>query len=215
MIKAILISTLLGTVLVDKIHDPMIDDGSIMAPMIIRVDGKINELSANRFEEEIFKAQRTGQNIIPVIINSYGGDVYALFQMIDAINKVKKKIPVATIIMGKAMSSGAALFSAGTEGMRYIAPNATIMIHEVSSSVSGKVNEIKSDAGETDRLNKLMLETISINIGKPRGYITHMVHTRAHADWYITAKQALKHNLANKIGIPDLVIKAKVTITLE
>ena len=47
-------------------------------------------------------------------------------------------IPVATIVQGKAMSCGAILFSFGAEGKRYMDPDATVMIHDVSSMDRGK-----------------------------------------------------------------------------
>ena len=54
------------------------------------------------------------------------------------------KIPVATIVQGKAMSCGAILFSFGEEGRRFMDPNATLMIHDVSSGQLGKVEEVTS-----------------------------------------------------------------------
>ena len=66
------------------------------------------------------------------------------------------RIPVATIVQGKAMSCGAILFSFGAEGMRYMDPDSTLMIHDVSSMAWGKVEEVKVSAEETDRLNQKM-----------------------------------------------------------
>ena len=100
----------------------------------------------------INKAQNSGQPVIPVIIDSYGGQVYSLMSMISDIKH--SKIPVATIVQGKAMSCGAILFSFGTEGYRYMDPDATLMIHDVSSMEIGKVEEIKASAEETERLNQ-------------------------------------------------------------
>ena len=50
------------------------------------------------------------------------------------------------------MSCGAILFSFGVDGMRYMDPDATVMIHDVSSMGWGKVEEIKADAKEVERL---------------------------------------------------------------
>ena len=99
-------------------------------PVIIRVN-KFNEESAKDFATKIAMAHNTGQQVIPVVIDSYGGQVYSLMSMISAIKN--SDLPVATIIEGKAMSCGAILFSFGEEGMRYMDPYATVMIHDVSS----------------------------------------------------------------------------------
>ena len=53
-------------------------------PIIIRVN-KFDEPTAKAFSGAIMKAQNTGQTIIPVIIDSYGGQVYSLMSMISDI----------------------------------------------------------------------------------------------------------------------------------
>ena len=76
-------------------------------PMMIRVN-KFDEEAAKKFAMEMGQAHNTGQKIIPVIIDSYGGQVYSLMSMISAIKHAE--LPVATIVEGKAMSCGAVLF---------------------------------------------------------------------------------------------------------
>ena len=118
-------------------------------PVVIRVN-KFDEAAAKDFSKEVTRAQNTGQPTLPVIIDSYGGQVYSLMSMISDLER--SRIPVATIIQGKAMSCGAVLFSFGTEGYRFMAPDATVMIHDVSSGGRGKVEEIKADAAEAERI---------------------------------------------------------------
>ena len=113
-------------------------------PVVIRVN-KFDEKAAEDFSKSVMRAQNTGQPVLPVIIDSYGGQVYSLMSMISDIKH--SKVPVATIVQGKAMSCGALLFSFGAEGHRYVDPDATLMIHDVSSMSWGKVEEIKASAG--------------------------------------------------------------------
>ena len=226
-----ILGLLVNTTLVNEINDPMIRNDKVITPVVVKVNGGVRETSADKFIEQMYAAQKTGQPIIPIIISSYGGSVHALFKMVDVINKIKQETHVATIVIGKAMSAGAVLLSCGSDGLRFAAPNSTMMIHEVSTFTWGKTVEIKnvssildikhyeppppSDAKETDRLNKTLLKMISVNIGKSRNYIADIVHSKGHADWYITPEQALEHGIVNKIGIPDLKIEAKVTVTLK
>ena len=119
-------------------------------PVIVRVN-KFDETAAKDFTNSVGAAHNTGQKIIPVIIDSYGGQVYSLMSMISVIKN--SELPIATIVQGKAMSCGALLFSFGEEGMRFIDPNATLMIHDVSSWATGKNSEIQASADETKRLN--------------------------------------------------------------
>ena len=129
-------------------------------PVIIRVN-KFDEESAKKFSLEVATAHNTGQKIIPVIIDSYGGQVYSLMAMISAIKHAE--IPVATIVEGKAMSCGAILFSFGSEGYRFMDPDATLMIHDVSSMDMGKVEELKAGAKEADRLNEKVYKMMAQN----------------------------------------------------
>ena len=116
------------------------------SPVIITVN-KFNEESTKKFRTDINMAANSGQKVIPIVIDSYGGEVYSLMSMVSMIKSCP--LPVATIIQGKAMSCGIALASFGTEGMRYMDPDATEMIHEVSSSSWGKNEELKESADET------------------------------------------------------------------
>jgi len=109
------------------------------APVSVYVN-EFSEEAVKIFLEDITKANNTSQPIIPIYIDSYGGDVYALMAMIDIIENSDK--PCATICVGKAMSCGAVLLACGEKGHRYISKNATVMIHDVSSFSEGKSEEI-------------------------------------------------------------------------
>ena len=170
-------------------------------PNIIYVN-KFNEESAKDFIEAMINAQNTGQSIIPIVIDSYGGEVYSLLKMIDMIKA--SKVPVATICMGKAMSCGAVLLTCGAEGHRYMAPTATVMIHDVASFAMGKVEEIKADAKESDRLNKIIFKIMADNCGKDVGYFSKLVHEHGHADWFLDADECKKHGMVNHLRIPKL-----------
>ena len=154
-------------------------------------------------------AQNTGQPVVPVIIDSYGGQVYSLMSMISDIQH--SRVQVATIVQGKAMSCGAILFSFGVEGRRYMDPDATVMIHDVSSMGWGKVEEIKADAQEVERLNQKVYRMMAINCGQPEDYFLNIVHDKSHADWFLDAEECKKHNMANYLHLPELKIKASVT----
>ena len=181
-------------------------------PMIIR-GNKFDEESAKKFALEMGAAHNTGQNIIPVVIDSYGGQVYSLMSMISAIKHSEK--PVATIVEGKAMSCGAILFSFGSDGYRFMDPDATLMIHDVSSMDWGKVEELKAGAYEADRLNEKVYKMMAQNCGKKDDYFMKIVDKKKHADWFLDAEEAKKHNLAQHLRVPKIAIKVSVDIDFE
>lgn len=176
-------------------------------PVIIRVN-KFDEESAKEFASQMSLAHNTGQSVIPVVIDSYGGQVYSLMSMISAIKA--SELPVATIVEGKAMSCGAVLLTFGEEGMRYMDPDATVMIHDVSSASYGKVEEIKASAAETERLNKKIYTMMARNCGHSDDFFIDQVHQRGRADWFIEADEAKKLKLANHLRTPKLEINVGV-----
>jgi ATP-dependent Clp protease protease subunit len=181
-------------------------------PVMVRVN-KFDEKSAKEFQEQVALAHNTGQKVIPVIIDSYGGQVYSLMSMISAIKH--SELPIATVIEGKAMSCGAILFSFGEEGLRFMDPDATLMIHDVSSMNWGKNEEVQASAEETARLNNKIYTMMARNCGKKDDYFLKIVHRKGHADWFLDADEAKKHKIANQLRVPKLSISVDVNIDLE
>lgn len=193
--------------------DPKIKEFELhQKPKILRVNS-FDEESASTFSKEMSAAHNTGQKFIPVIIDSYGGEVYSLMSMISAIKN--SELPVATIVEGKAMSCGVVLFSCGTKGMRFVTEESTLMIHDVSDGIYGKNAEIQAGAKETKRLNKILYELLSNNCNKADDYFWKEVQKRGRADWYVSPKNAIRLGLADKIGIPTLRVNVTVDIMLD
>ena len=182
------------------------------SPVIIRVN-KFDEKSAKEFAEDIAKAHNTGQSIIPVIIDSYGGQVYSLMSMVASIKN--SELPVATIVEGKAMSCGVVLFSCGTEGYRYITEDATLMIHDVSSMAWGKNSEIQASAEEVKRLNDKIYRILSTNSNKSEKWFNKQLNDKGRADWFIESTEAIDLGLADKVGMPTLAINVKLDINVR
>ena len=181
-------------------------------PVVIRVN-KFDEESAVKFSHAMSVAQYTGQTMVPVVIDSYGGQVYSLMSMVANIKA--SKIPVATIVEGKAMSCGALLFSFGAPGYRFMDRHATVMIHDVSSGARGKIEEIKADAKEGDRLNQALYREMAANCGKDPEFFLRQIHDRSHADWYLDAEECRDIGLANHLRVPDLKVKISVDYSFE
>lgn len=194
-----------------RIHYKKIED-LIHIPKIVRVT-EFDEPSLDKFAEQMAEAQNSCQPIIPIVIDSYGGQAYALTGMLSIIDNCS--VPVATICQSKAMSCGAILFAYGTEGYRFMDPNSTLMIHDVAAMNFGKIEELKSSTKQCELLNKTMYSRLAKNIGKPEDYILKLITEHKHADWYLTAKDAKKHNIANHLRIPEFEIEMKLNIQFK
>jgi len=174
-------------------------------PQVVLVQ-KFTEEGVKEFRDQMERAHQTGQPVIPVVIDSYGGSVYGCLDMVGHLQKAS--LPVHTIVTGKAMSAGAILFGMGHT--RHMAENATLMLHDASMWTGGKTEEIKADAKEIERLNGLIFRMIAGNCGQKDDYFIKLVHEKGHADWFLTAKEARKHKLCTNIGIPELTVEVSV-----
>lgn len=170
-----------------------------------------NESSVKKMTIGISKAQQTRQEILPILIDSYGGDAYALMSMISLLESYE--YPVATIVAGKAQSCGAILFAMGTPGYRFMSPHAVLMLHQVSSFLEGKVNETASGQKESERLNDLAYELMAKQCGKPKDYFTELMFSKGNADLFLNAKEAKKHKICDHIRIPSL--KTTISVKIE
>ena len=184
------------------------------APVVITLMGEVDTDMVVKFVEEFNAAVASGQPVIPVIIHSDGGDLYDAIYMINCFKTAT--VPIATIVTGQAYSAAALIFSAGTEGFRFMAKNASIMLHDVGiEEVSGKCNDIEVEAEELRRTNRMVYRIMAENTGKRHNnFFLNKVRGIRGADLYVDSAQALKWNLANVIGVPQLVTTVRVDMEL-
>lgn len=194
----------------DRIKIPAVD--LLKNDVVVHVNS-FDEPSLSKFRSEFGQANESGQDIIPIIIDSYGGEVYALLAMVDLIKACEK--PVATIVLGKAMSCGAILLTCGDEDLRFAAPNATIMIHDLSLMALGKIEDVKAETKEGERLNRIIFDLMDKNIGAKKNTLLNTIR-KSHngTDWFLNSKQAKKLNIVNHIRVPTLVTRVSVTTEL-
>ncbi len=191
-----------------RLHVEDLDDLCNL-PKVIRVN-EFDEKALEEFEEDMDEAHQTGQPIIPVVIDSYGGSAYGLLGMVASVES--SKVPVATIVTSKAMSAGAILFSFGREGFRFMHPDACLMIHDLGGFSDGKVEDIKVTANMMDEMNQRMYSRVSVHLGHSPDFIPGLIKKHHHLDWFLTAKKAKKLNIANHLCIPTFDVKIGLDI---
>ena len=144
--------------------------------------------------------------VIPIIINSYGGQVYSLLAMLDIISSSEK--PICTVATGKAMSCGSVLLAAVTPGYRYAGQNAHIMIHEVSTFTHGKTTEVKEDTKNTELLNNILLTKLAeFCKKKDKKFFHKQLKNRTNLDWFLNGKECKKLGLVDVVGMPRFLKK--------
>jgi len=83
-------------------------------------------------------------------ITTNGGEIDAAFSIIDCMNGLTS--PVYTVVDGFVASAGTIIILAGKK--RYMQPNAYFLIHQLSSGVWGKMQEIKDEYANLTKLTK-------------------------------------------------------------
>lgn len=131
----------------------------------------------------------------PIIIHidSYGGNVYQCFGVLSIMKS--KGTPVNTVITGCAMSCGFMLAIHGEH--RSIHKYGTMMYHQVSSGVLGKVADMEEDLFEVKRLQK-KIEEMTLSHTKINREKLDKVYKKKQ-DWYLDAKDALKWGCVDEI----------------
>jgi ATP-dependent protease ClpP protease subunit len=189
-------------------------ENNITLPVIVKVIGEFNEESAKSLYADCDRALTTGQKILPIFIDSYGGYVDSLFGMLDYFQSFRDSgVEIITIACGKVMSCGAMLFAMGDK--RFVGKRSRIMFHRVSAGSFGNPDDMKTDAKESERLEKFIFEEISKNIGRPKGWLFDQLKRNNFSDWYLTADEALEAKVATKIGIPQFTFGIETRFSYE
>jgi len=130
---------------------------------------------------------------ISIYINCPGGSVYAGLAIYDTMQFVKPAI--ATISVGIAMSLGALLLAAGTNGKRMALPNAKILIHQLWGGFEGQASDIEIHAREAIAVKRRMEEIIAQHSGQP----LEKVSKDMERDYFMTAAEAIEYGIIDKV----------------
>lgn len=171
---------------------------------------EINEEVAIRFNERLMR-QFEDDPYKPIIIhiNSYGGEVDALFSMLDCMDNIRSMAPPEfkffTVTTGKAQSAGAVLLSYGDH--RFATPHSRIMLHQVVGGTWGSQPANEVEFHEIARMNSRLLNLLkkrcklNMSIKEFKAKLSHNL--------YFTPKEAKEFGIIDLIGYPK-VIERKV-----
>jgi len=129
---------------------------------------------------------------INLIINSVGGDVYDMFGIIDYIESLDVK--VNTICRGCAMSAAAIILTCGT-GMRMMSRRSTVMFHQVSSFLEGKVSDIKANFDNVKNLERNVYDLLAEKTNKDASWWQENMRT----DLFLSPDQLKEFGVIDEI----------------
>lgn len=130
---------------------------------------------------------------ISFYINSPGGSISAGMAIYDTMQHIK--CDVSTIGVGLQASMGAFLLSSGTQGKRFILPNAEVMIHQPLSGTQGQASDIVIAAEHIQRLKQRLNKILAEQTGKS----IEQIAIDTDRDNWLTAAEALEYGLVDKI----------------
>jgi len=162
-----------------------------------------DQQSALEFREKVIgQSEEDPTQPIVIRINSYGGEVDSLAMMIETMDEVPN--PIVTVVEGTAMSCGAVLLSHGD--LRWCGRHSRVMVHEVSTGMSGDVHDVHADAVESKRLNKWFLGLLAKNCNIKGGYegLRRVIKERDGRNMYLCADEALAFGIVDAIGVPKV-----------
>ncbi|KKP39447.1 MAG: ATP-dependent Clp protease, proteolytic subunit ClpP, ATP-dependent Clp protease, protease subunit [Candidatus Peregrinibacteria bacterium GW2011_GWF2_33_10] len=141
----------------------------------------------------LFLEKENPKKDIIMYINSPGGHVTAGLAIYDTMQYLS--CDVVTICVGMAASMGAVLLTGGTKGKRYVLPYSEVMIHQPLGGAEGQASDIKIAA---DHIGKTK-DTLNHIIAKHSGQDLKKVEKDTDRDNFMSAEQALKYGLVDKI----------------
>lgn len=130
---------------------------------------------------------------ILIYIDTYGGYVYQMLGLLGIMEK--SKTPIHTVVTGAAMSCGFMILICGHKRFAY--KYATPMYHQIGSWHQGKIQDLKEDLVQSEKLQslieKIVIQKTKIKKAKLKELLVKKI------DWYFTAKKALEYSVIDEI----------------
>ena len=163
---------------------------------IIFINSEINELTLSDLiirMRSLLQHRKDKDAPVNLMINSPGGDVHEMFGIIDYIESLDVK--VNTICRGRAFSAAAIILTCGT-GTRMMSKRSTVMFHQSSSFLGGKMSDITAYLDNVKNLEKIIYSMLAERTKKDAAWWKDNMKS----DLYLTAEELLE------IGVIDQII---------
>ena len=163
---------------------------------VIFINDEINDTTLTDFiirMRSLLQHRKDKSSPVNLMINSPWGDVYEMFGIIDYIESLDFK--VNTICRGRAMRAAAVILACGT-GNRMMSKRSTVMFHQSSSFMGGKMSDITAYLDNVKNLETLIYGMLAEKTNKE----AYWQRERMRNDMFLTAEELLE------IGVIDQII---------
>lgn len=179
-------------------------DNYFVGQRAIWILGEIGDIDSTEAIRQLNYWNDGSKKPVYIFLNSPGGNCVTCLSIIDSMNALKAAGHIVyTINVGACYSAAATIFTAGSKGYRYAYPSSRLMFHQ--SRYFGLDAELKADDLE---LFKKELEIFNANvlnlIAEATGKTKAEIKTLLASDTYISAQEAKKMNIVDKIKVLTL-----------
>ncbi len=169
----------------------------LLKERIIILGTPINDQIANLIVAQLlYLDNEDPERLIQMYINSPGGEIYAGLAIYDTMQQVRA--PVSTVAVGVTASFGTVLLAAGTKGMRYALPHATIHMHQPMGGARGQATEIEIQAKEILRLKDRLNRILAKHTGQP----LDVIERDTERDFYMEGEAAKDYGIVDEVLYP-------------
>jgi ATP-dependent Clp protease protease subunit len=139
----------------------------LLRERIVFLGSPIDDAVANLVVGQLlYLAGEDGDREISLYVNSPGGDMVALFGILDTMDFIGA--PVSTICIGQAASAAAVVLAAGEKGRRFVLPNARVLLHQPHGGAQGQSTDIEIQVREMVELRNRMVDVLVEATGQER-----------------------------------------------
>ncbi len=166
----------------------------LLKERIVFVGTSIDDQVANLVVAQLlYLSHEDPEKNIQIYINSPGGQIYSGLAIYDTMKMLPNKI--STVAVGVTASFGTVLLAAGTKGLRYTLPHATIHMHQPLGGAEGQASDIEIQAREILRLKSRLIEILATDTGQPKD----VIERDTDRNFYLDAAQAVEYGIVDKV----------------
>lgn len=165
----------------------------LMMERTIWICSPVNSQMSSIIQAQLIYLDSVEKKDITIHVDTPGGSVLAGLGIVDVMNYISSD--VATINTGLCASMGSVILSAGSKGKRSTLINSKVMIHHVSSSTSGVIDDQRISLMESEKYNFLLMKILAENCGKT----FEEIHDSSRRDKWFNSDESLQLGIVDEI----------------
>ena len=177
----------------------------LLKERIVFVTGPIEDHLASLITAQLlFLEAENPKKEISMYINSPGGVVTSGMAIYDTMQFIRPA--VATLCIGQAASMASLLLAAGEKGMRYVLPNARVMLHQPSGGFQGQASDIERHAEDIIKMKRRLNEVYVRHTGKDYDTIERTLDR----DYFMSAEDARAFGIVDEVITKRHAVEEKI-----